>query len=595
MATTTITATANLYEVLGIQKNATQEEVRKAYRRRALQTHPDRLPQNVSAADKKAAEEQFRLVNNAYEVLNNEENRKLYDKHGVWPPPAERPDYGRTDNHDSAFRADSFFNDPFFSSPFGSSSRGRRGGGFAFTDPFELFNSLFGDLHSAFDNDPFFAGTPFTRSPFDDPFFRSPFDSDPFFRSPFGGGSLFGSGGPFGALMGGSMFPQIEGGSGRVYSSRMEAVGHNGQWVSRSQMTRTINGRTEVITKKIDAQGNEHVTYSSPDGERYTINGVEQPTNRRIESNRRSETAPPPRQPPQAIADTPAQPASYYIPQQQQQQQAYSIPITSPAAAQAPPQTNAYLDRAHSHRSRESRHSSHRDRASFEDAPRRSYTQRTSSSSTRPPAEPRVPGHTHTRTDSAASAAQPTAAAAERIYDAHDASASATASNYAPSGHVPNVNGYDARHSGAYAQARDPRRDSVQSHHSGHSHGHTHSAASHRDSVGGKTAYPAPSHHSHSHSPRSTSRHDTKGSAYYPSERDRSGSRTRAGEQQPQPPQPQTHSQRGWRGWLSSVLHPLRHWHHGHHHQHDPDDNHEDEHATSNNHNHAPQPAHARL
>ena len=51
--------------------------MRKAYRRLALQTHPDRLPQNVSTADKKAAEEQFRLVNNAYEVLNNEENRKV--------------------------------------------------------------------------------------------------------------------------------------------------------------------------------------------------------------------------------------------------------------------------------------------------------------------------------------------------------------------------------------------------------------------------------------------------------------------------------------------------------------------------------------
>ena len=52
-------------------------QVRKAYRKRALQTHPDRLPQDVSAADKKAAEEQFRLVNNAYEVLNNTENRKV--------------------------------------------------------------------------------------------------------------------------------------------------------------------------------------------------------------------------------------------------------------------------------------------------------------------------------------------------------------------------------------------------------------------------------------------------------------------------------------------------------------------------------------
>ena len=43
----------------------------------ALQTHPDRLPQNVTPEEKKAAEEQFRLVNNAYEVLNDTENRKV--------------------------------------------------------------------------------------------------------------------------------------------------------------------------------------------------------------------------------------------------------------------------------------------------------------------------------------------------------------------------------------------------------------------------------------------------------------------------------------------------------------------------------------
>ncbi|KAJ2989359.1 hypothetical protein NUW54_g8810 [Trametes sanguinea] len=93
MSTTTFTSTTNFYEVLGVKQDATQEEVRKAYRRRALQTHPDRLPQDVSQADKKKAEEQFRLVNNAYEVLNNEESRKLYDKHGVWPPPTEQPEY----------------------------------------------------------------------------------------------------------------------------------------------------------------------------------------------------------------------------------------------------------------------------------------------------------------------------------------------------------------------------------------------------------------------------------------------------------------------------------------------------------------------
>ena len=43
----------------------------------ALQTHPDRLPPNVSTAEKRAAEEQFTKVNNAYEVLNDPQNRAV--------------------------------------------------------------------------------------------------------------------------------------------------------------------------------------------------------------------------------------------------------------------------------------------------------------------------------------------------------------------------------------------------------------------------------------------------------------------------------------------------------------------------------------
>ncbi|KAI0352335.1 DnaJ-domain-containing protein [Trametes cingulata] len=551
----TTSVTVNFYEILGIKKDATPEEVRKAYRRRALQTHPDRLPQGVSPADKKAAEEQFRLVNNAYEVLNNEESRKLYDKHGVWPPPAERPDYGRTSSRD-AHMSDPFSNDPFFSTPFGFGSRSR-GSPFGFTDPFELFNSLFGDLHRAFESDPFFAGTPFSRSPFDDPFFRSPFDNDPFFRSsPFGGSMLGGllSGGrsPFGALMGGgSMFPQIEGGSSRMYSSRTEAVGRNGQWVSRSQMTRTVNGRTEVITKCIDADGNEHVTYSSPDGERYTINGIEQPShaNRPIEGPRRSETAPPQRQPPQAIADAPTQPASYYIPQQQQQQQqSYSIPISTGPHHQVHPQAapaNAYVDRSHS---RASRHSTHRD----EDArsARRSYTSRKSSASSRPAGDSRHGGPGHARTDSASSTspprrtpsghghadAAPGASPAERMYGGHDPSVTAAtpmASNY---GYAPNGN------ANGYAQSRDPRRDSV---HSGHSH---HSA--------GKS-----SHHGHGSGHR-LSRHESRDHHH----RDRERERSMSAQEQPHGAG-HSHAQRGWRGWLSTILHPFKHHKHQHTHE----------------------------
>ncbi|EMD38946.1 hypothetical protein CERSUDRAFT_81740 [Gelatoporia subvermispora B] len=264
----------NLYEVLGVNKNASPEEIRKAYRKRALQTHPDRIPPTATPDEKKAAEEQFRKVNNAYEVLTDDSNRKLYDRYGVWPPPepsAEPQPNPRSNYHRATvdpFGSNPFSSDPFFSSGFGFGPHRP----FTFTDPFVLFNSLFGDLHGAFEENPFFSD-PFL-SPFDS---RSPFGMDPFERAMV---SPFGSRSPFGSLFGPS--PTMHGlpgssSSTRSYSAVSRSIGMNGQWVSQSKMTRTVNGRTETIHKRRDAQGNEHITYSSPEGERYTINGVEQP------------------------------------------------------------------------------------------------------------------------------------------------------------------------------------------------------------------------------------------------------------------------------------------------------------------------------
>ncbi|KAG5342449.1 hypothetical protein C0989_001513 [Termitomyces sp. Mn162] len=52
----------NLYETLGISKSATPEQVRKAYKKKALETHPDRLGPGVSSADKAQSEDFFRKV-----------------------------------------------------------------------------------------------------------------------------------------------------------------------------------------------------------------------------------------------------------------------------------------------------------------------------------------------------------------------------------------------------------------------------------------------------------------------------------------------------------------------------------------------------
>lgn len=64
------------YKALGIAKTATEAEIKKAYRKMARKYHPDVNP------DDKAAEEKFKEVSEAYEVLSNAENRKKYDKYG---------------------------------------------------------------------------------------------------------------------------------------------------------------------------------------------------------------------------------------------------------------------------------------------------------------------------------------------------------------------------------------------------------------------------------------------------------------------------------------------------------------------------------
>lgn len=71
------TMSDDYYEVLQVPRTATEDDIRKGYRRQALRWHPDKNPDN-----KKEAEETFKLVSEAYEVLSNKDKRQIYDRYG---------------------------------------------------------------------------------------------------------------------------------------------------------------------------------------------------------------------------------------------------------------------------------------------------------------------------------------------------------------------------------------------------------------------------------------------------------------------------------------------------------------------------------
>ncbi len=78
----------DLYETLGVQKNATQDEIKSAYRKLAMKYHPDRNPGD------KAAEEKFKNITAAYDVLGDETKRRNYDSFGS-------TSYGQQQNNQS--------------------------------------------------------------------------------------------------------------------------------------------------------------------------------------------------------------------------------------------------------------------------------------------------------------------------------------------------------------------------------------------------------------------------------------------------------------------------------------------------------------
>lgn len=129
------------YAVLNVKKGATEDELRKAYRKLALKWHPDKNPNDPDGAQKK-----FQEIGEAYEVLSDKKKREIYDMYGeegLKGQPAEGPEGGMPGGMGGMPGGMGGMPGGF---SFSTSSSGFPSGGFTFhsTDPSKIFEQFFG-------------------------------------------------------------------------------------------------------------------------------------------------------------------------------------------------------------------------------------------------------------------------------------------------------------------------------------------------------------------------------------------------------------------------------------------------------------------
>ncbi|MFA5776432.1 MAG: DnaJ C-terminal domain-containing protein [Patescibacteria group bacterium] len=123
------------YDILGVSKTASDDELKKAYRKMAMEHHPDM----VKDGDKKAHEEHFKEINEAYQVLSEPQKRKMYDAYGHAAGGAQ----GFSGANASGFGGQGFGGQQ---GPFTYTYSSNMGGQnpFGDVDPFEVFQDFFG-------------------------------------------------------------------------------------------------------------------------------------------------------------------------------------------------------------------------------------------------------------------------------------------------------------------------------------------------------------------------------------------------------------------------------------------------------------------
>ncbi|CAG7846964.1 SubName: Full=Uncharacterized protein {ECO:0000313/EMBL:CCA72217.1} [Serendipita indica DSM 11827] len=278
-----------LYEILEVSPTATKDEIKRAYKNKAMKTHPDRFTrEGVSPEERKQAELEFQKVNAAYEVLSNDATRQQYDRTGQVPnnsslgaspqsasarPQAQDPFSHPFFNQGFGFGADSFFHDANrFGTPFGGFGNSRGFGNMGFGSAFDVFN-----------NDPFFnprmrqrTQAPNMFGGFPDPDqLMHDFMQPPLSRA-FGNRLFDPPAFPFQATGQQAMNGNVH---SSFFSSSTTSTYQNGRWISESHEESNVDGVSRKQSQRswMDADGIQHTERIGPDGSsRYLRNGVEE-------------------------------------------------------------------------------------------------------------------------------------------------------------------------------------------------------------------------------------------------------------------------------------------------------------------------------
>jgi len=133
---------SDYYDILGVSKGVSSDEIKKAYRKQALEWHPDKHKDN-----KEAAEKRFKEINEAYQILSDSQKRQAYDQfgHSAFSPGGGAPGgFGGFPGSGAQAGRWGPFTYTYTSSGDGSPSGESPFAGFDFGDPFDIFEQFFG-------------------------------------------------------------------------------------------------------------------------------------------------------------------------------------------------------------------------------------------------------------------------------------------------------------------------------------------------------------------------------------------------------------------------------------------------------------------